>query len=261
MSPLPLLAGRSGLRGLDLGASLVLHVLLATLLVATRGCRGGDRPLFDADEVMMVQMVSLPRAKGRLPDRATRAPAPTAGAPDAVAPPTPSDMVYRNREAEPTKGAEASDRRRELLDALRRQQAVGASTSDAPLGDVDRAATDPDGVLTDDFLFGGTGSGVPADPDLARYNMELRTAVIPQWTPLPRIIQENPDAWAVLEVTLHPDGRVDEVRVARSSGIGSFDESCLRAVTRAGRLPLPPVRFPSLARDGILLMLTASDAR
>lgn len=261
MTPLPLLAGRSGLHGLDFGASLALHVLAAILLVSVRTCGGGDEPLFDADEVMMVQVVSLPKAKGRLPDRATRAPAPAAGAPDAAAPPTASDMVFRDEEAEPNQGADSTDRRRQLLESLRQQRATGSASPDAPLGDVDRAATDPDGALSDEVLFGGTGTGIPADPDLARYNMELRQAVIPQWTPLPRVIQENPEAWAVLEVTLHPDGRVDDVRVARSSGIGSFDESCLRAVSRAGLLPLPPSRFPSLASDGILLMLTASDAR
>jgi TonB family protein len=255
-----LAAGRAGLHGLDFGVSLALHALVATLLVAARGCGGGDEPLFDADEVMMVQMVSLPKARGRLPDRATRAPSPAAGAPDAVAPPAPSDMAFHDPAAEPNRGSDQADRRRDLLESLRRQQATGAS-SEAPLGDVDRAATDPDGALTDEYLFGGTGSGIPADPDLARYNMELRQAVIPQWTPLPRIIQENPGAWAVVEVTLLSDGRVDEASIARSSGIGSFDESCLRAVHRAGRLPVPPSKFPALARDGILLMLTASDAK
>ncbi|MBN1335284.1 MAG: TonB C-terminal domain-containing protein [Deltaproteobacteria bacterium] len=260
MTPLTLTRRRSGLHGLDLGASLVLHALVATALMASRGCGGGDRPLFDADEVMMVQMVSLPKARGRLPDRATRAPAPAAGVPEAITPSSPSDMAFRDDRAEPQKGVSTADRRKDLLEALRRDQASSAP-SDAPLGDVDRAATDPDGSLSDEVLFGGSGSGIPADPDLARYNMELRQAVIPHWTPLPRIIQENPTAWAVVEVRLALDGRVDDVRVARSSGIASFDESCLRAVSRAGRLPLPPSRFPNLAQDGILLMLTASDAR
>jgi len=252
---LALLAGRTGIGSLDFGASLGMHALVASLLLAVRGCEGADRPLFDADEVMTVQMVSLPKARGRLPDRATRAPAQAAGAPDAVAPPVSSDMAYHDPTAAPTRGGDRTDRRKDLLETLRRQQASGVP-SDAPLGDVDRLATDPDGALSDEFLFGGTGSGIPADPDLARYNMDLRQAVIPNWTPLPRILQENPSAWAVVEVTLHPDGRV-----ARSSGIGSFDESCLRAVQRSGRLPLPPARFSALASDGILLMLTASDAR
>ncbi len=51
---------------------------------------------------------------------------------------------------------------------------------------------------------------------------------------------------ANLEVTvrfsIHPDGRIGGVRVARASGDTSYDASVLSALTGVGQLPPPPLR-------------------
>lgn len=254
-----LLGGATGLHGRDFVLSLGVHGLLVLMLVLSRSCGDPEDPLFDPDEVMQVQMVALPKAAGRLPDRASRAPRPAEGAREA--PPKTSDMVFKTPEATPDKGQERAppDTRREDLLARMREQAHQDPT--APLGDADRMATDPDSTLSPEEAFGGSGGGLPMDPELARYVADVRKLVLPNWAPLPRIVQENPDIFTVVEIRIEDDGTIRSPRVVRPSGNASFDESCVRALQKTGRLPLPPARFEALARKGVWIHFPASDAR
>ncbi len=250
----------------DLLLSLLLHGTVVLFLLLGRGCIEDDQPLFDPDEIMQVQMVALPKARGRNPDRATRAPSPPPPAPvpeaampspEPFAEPHPSNSETRPEEPPPK--ADSRDRRADVLRQLRRSELI--KDIQAPLGDVDRSATDPNSTLSPEEAFAGLGTGAPMDPDLARYQSQIRRIVLPNWTPLPRIIQDNPDLFTIVEVTLDADGKIEKTRMARPSGNTSYDESCIRAVQKSGRLPLPPPKFQNLASRGIWIHFPASDAR
>jgi TonB family protein len=247
--------------------SLVLHAGLAGLLAISKACKPDDSSLLMPD--MDVMMVPLPKASGRLPDRASRAPRPAEGA-NTPTPPQQSDpdqMRFEDPTKEKPKGEDKpkdhSDARQDLLRNMKRQQALDA-LRDAPIGDADRMATDPDSTLTVEEVFGlGGGYGGPVDPEAARYLLELRAALLPHWNPLPRIIEQHPDAFTVLDVWITDSGRYKNADVKIGSGDDSFDRSCLTAAAKAGTLPVPPDKFRVETPKGIQIRVTfrASDAK
>ncbi len=256
---LGMLGAGSGIQAWNIGLSLVVHLALAGLLMASKTCNPDPGAFFDPDEVMEVSMVALPRSAGRLPDRATRAPPPAQGPQD------PNQMRFEDPEQqveeEQTPVRDNTDSRRDLLASLRRQQLVD-NLADAPLGEQNRSATDPDSTLSMEEAF-GSGTGTAMDPEAARYLMELRQNLLPLWNPLPRIIEDNPGIFTVVDVFLDDSGSVRKSGVYQSSGSDSFDQACVRAVVKASRLPLPPDRFRFETPKGVQIRVTfrASDAR
>jgi TonB family protein len=261
------------LRGLgwpDVVVSLVVHGALVAALLAARGCATSKAaPILARDEtVIEVSMAVLPKSTGRFPDRATRAPDPISASNPrdaALAPelPNPKQSTYESPDAEPDAGSkmtpeEAEKRRAELLGQAQRDVAV--HDLDAPLSDRDRVQTDPNGIPGMEALY-GTGSSGPVDPEIARYITAVRQIVIPNWAPLPQIIQANPKLVTGVEVQLDDSGNVRDAKVHKPSGNTSFDASCLRAIQSSGRLPLPPQRFRTPGQTVIRVYLLASDAQ
>lgn len=261
----------AGLRPRDLVISAAAHALVLVSLMVSRGCAEEEKkPLFNPDEVMQVEMVAaVPKSTGR-PDRATRAPDPVVGEVPVVEksaplepPPNPQQMKFEDEKAKPDKGEkvkpeDAAKLRNEALRQVQRENLV--RSFDGPLSDRNRTQTDPNGVEGLDFVY-GTGSGAPVDPEIARYISSVRGVVIPNWSPLPSIIQANPKLVTAIEVQLASDGTVKKAEVYKTSGNKSFDESCVRAFQRSGRLPLPPQRFRAPGLTTIRVYLLASDAR
>ena len=255
------------LQAWTIAVSLLLHGCAAGALAFTRACAPEQKILFDPKDVMEVTMAALPKSAGRQPDRASRAPRPAEGQQQAPAPPQqPTDqMSFKDPTKEKTKGEEPpkdhTDRRDALMDSLRRQQLV-QSLAEAPLGDVDRAATDPDSTLSMEEAFGLRGGVGPVDPEAARYLVLLRQNLLPHWNPLPRIIEEHPDSFTVVDIWLDEDGKITDSAVKTGSNIDAFDRSCLLAVAKAAKLPLPPDRFRVETRKGVQIRVTfrASDA-
>ncbi|MFH1463052.1 MAG: cell envelope integrity protein TolA [Pseudomonadota bacterium] len=251
-----------------IAVSLLLHGCVAGTLAITRGCAPEPSVLFDPSEVMEVTMAALPKSAGRQPDRASRAPSPAEGQQQAAAPPQqPTDqMSFKDPTKEKAKGEERpkdrSKERDDLLASMRRADLV-RQLADAPLGDVDRMATDPDSTLTMEEAFGLGGGVGPVDPEAARYLVQLRQNLLPHWNPLPRIIEEHPSIFTVVDIWLDDDGEIADSGVKAGSGIDAFDSSCLLAIAKAARLPLPPDRFRVETRKGIQIRVTfrASDAQ
>lgn len=247
--------------------SVVLHAGMAGALALARGCAPESEALFDPNDVMEVSMAVLPKSAGRQADRASRAPRPAEGDARAAAPPEPStdQMTYQDPTRERTQGEKPKDRskeRDELLRSLQRDQ-LARSMADAPIGDADRLATDPDSTLSMEEAFGFGGGVGPQDPEAVRYLLELRQLLLPNWNPLPRIVEENPSLFTVVDVWLDGDGRIQETGVAQGSKNDSFDRACTLALAKVARLPLPPERFRYQTRKGIQIRVTfrASDAR
>ncbi len=256
-------ASESILNPSDLVGSVGIHLLIVAAVFAF-GSGDESGPMFDPDDVMEVKMIELPKSPTRMPQRATKAPPPPPpGKTQAKAPPPPptaSDMKLETPEAEPLQGDETqdpqTDARQDLLRRLQRQRAL--QNLEAPDGREDRAQSDPDGTLAPEDVFAGSASGVAMDPELARYTAQLRKLILPHWAPLPRLIQENPDLSAVVEVPVKTGTLRGRGRVVESSGNDSFDQSCARAIDKAGQLPPPPERFQRLT--GVWIRFRASDA-
>lgn len=247
----------------EIAASLGLHVALGALIFLGQCVRPDPAPLIDPSKVMQVQAVALPRSTSSMPDRPSRTPDPPKGAdtPDAAPPPPPtaSDMVVQQDDAPTPKGADRpqdrTDARQALLNQARREALI--KDPNAPLGDVDRTRTDPNGVDPQDAIFGaGTGT---MDPELARYISACRTAILPNWTPLPATIQAHPEYQVQLLVPVSSDGKLGEAQLVKGSGDASFDRSALLAVVKTARLPNPPARFRDSAAQGVLITLAARD--
>ena len=88
--------------------------------------------------------------------------------------------------------------------------------------------------------FGG-GSGPPSDPGLAFYAQRVTSLIGEVWHQ-PYV---NATTGTVLETVVYfaisRDGRTSDIAVERTSGIPNMDQSAMRAVMEAGRLPpLPP---------------------
>lgn len=251
-----LLRAGTGLRPVDLGVSVGMHVFLLVLLVSTKACVHEPKPLFDPDEVMEVKMVALPKASGRNPDRATRAPDPVQGAPDAMETPAPPDaMKLQDPQAEKSKGDKVPDQtanRDKLLDSLKREALVRSMNANAPIGDVNRNASDPDSMISEEDIYGEGGPGIPVDPEIARWVSQVKRAVTANWVTLPSYRADTPNLVTRVKITLDEQGRVVEARVHKSSGNTAYDDSCVRAIQKTASLPLPPkklgyslpVRFP-----------------
>lgn len=246
----------------EVGASLLLHALVAGAIFVGQYLSPEPKPLIDPSKVMQVQAVALPRSTSNMPDRPSRTPDPPKGAETADTPPPPptaSDMVIEQDDAPKPKGADTAqdrtDARQALLNAARREALV--KDPNAPLGDVDRTRTDPNGVDPKDAIFGvGTGS---MDPELARYISACRTAILPNWTPLPATLQAHPEYSVQLLVPVGADGKLGQAELVQGSGDASFDRSALLAVMKTARLPVPPARFRDSAGQGVLITLAARD--
>lgn len=243
----------------ELALALLGHACIGGGIVAGEWLTKPSQPLIDLDKVTMV-VVAPPKSTRSLPDKASRRPDPPKGRPDSPAPPTPtpaSDMALHSPEAPERSGApDRSDARQELLNQARREQLLRDQS--AAIGPEDRMATDPDGVDPEDALIGPAGVG-PSDPELARFVVACRNAILPHWTPLPSTVQANPDLSVSVLVTVAADGSLGAPELVRRSGDASFDRSAILAVTKTGRLPAPPEKFRAAAAAGVLVTLAAQD--
>lgn len=248
----------------EIGASVGLHLALVGLALLGQRCTPEPpAPLIDPSKVIQVQAVALPKQTSALPDRPSRTPDPPKGAtrePDAPPPPPrQSEMTLKKEDAPKPKGEDKpkdrTSEREALLNAARREALV--KDPNAPLGEVDRPRTDPNGVDPKDAIF-GAGSGT-IDPELARYIASCRQAILPNWTPLPATIAARPDLKVEVLVTVSADGRMGDSQIYKTSGDAGFDRSAVLALAKTGRLPAPPSRFRESASKGVLITLAARD--
>ena len=102
-------------------------------------------------------------------------------------------------------------------------------------------------------------SATPTDPILSAYIVEARNRILPNWAPLPTLIQEHPEYEVVVRVEVQADGRLMNPTVIKKSGDASFDKAAIRAIYKTGSLPPPPEKWRASAAQGILITLAAAD--
>jgi len=246
--------------GVWLVPSVIGHLLVVgalALFSALPSCQE-QRPLLD--DAIEVSLVSLPRSDRRMAQMEVRAPTPPAPVVPDAAPPPPdaapgrteptvapapeppvqSDLKIKDPSAaapqgEPDRDAREADRR----EALRR---LTLQSLDAPVGDTPSQASDPDGTSDDAITL--SGSGPPADPELARFRQRVEDLFYGKFVPIPTIAQQNPGITAVIKVRFNVEtGKVLSWEWVRRSGNASWDGAAERAVEAVTAVPAPPERF------------------
>ena len=101
----------------------------------------------------------------------------------------------------------------------------------------------------------------PSDPILAKYIVDIQNTIVPFFTPLPQTIAEHPEYEVIIEVKVQADGSYKDIKVIKSSGDKAFDKAGSMAIYKAQKLPAPPEKWKALAGQGIVIHLTAADAK
>ncbi len=83
---------------------------------------------------------------------------------------------------------------------------------------------------------GGMGGGVVRPPEFFVYEKIVRTRIKEAW----RWYDTASTLITVIAFDIEPDGVIKNVRLVKTSGDSSYDESVLRAATKASPLPPPP---------------------
>lgn len=254
--------------GVWLVPSVIGHLLVAGVLLlfsALPSCQERT-PLID--DAIEVSLVSLPRSDSRMTQMEVRAPTPPAPVvPDAPPPPpeaapgrpepvverapepvVQSDLTIRDPKAATAQGEpDTQAREAERREALRR---LAMQSLDAPVGETPSQASDPDGTSDDAITL--SGSGPPADPELARYRQRIEDLFYGKFVPIPTIAQQNPGITAVIKVRFDVGtGRVTSWEWVRRSGNASWDGAAERAVEAVSAVPTPPERFQAYFARGL----------
>ena len=103
----------------------------------------------------------------------------------------------------------------------------GLGGSDTGSGPIGAGGTGPGG--------GGRLVGV----EFLAYRQQVINAIKGRWTRTTL----SPGLVAVVRFQIHPDGRVSDVRLERTSGNAAYDLSAMRAVQQASPLSPPPARY------------------
>ncbi len=82
----------------------------------------------------------------------------------------------------------------------------------------------------------GMGGGLVRPPEFFVYEKIVRGRIKDAW----RWYNGNATLITVIAFHIEPDGMIKNVRLVKSSGDDSFDESVLRAASKASPLPAPP---------------------
>ncbi len=222
----------------------------ATVTLLLTFC-GPRKPIIDPQDSIEVAMVSLPKSKSNMPDRATRAPE-VAGTPTPTPAPAPdvkhtSDLAIKTEKAKVQKGQDTKrleEQQKKLLEDLEREAAM-----DAAMGQLNQSATDPDSEVEDGAASGAIGT--PTDPEYARYITQVQVLFDDQFNPLQSIKNANPDIKTVIHVSVEPGtGRIVRYDVTKPSGNESWDAAARRAVEAITTIPLPPEKYRHLMEQG-----------
>ena len=234
------------------GVAFVLHIFVGlSFMCANSIWSWSQRPLINPDNVMEVSMVVLPKSTSKMVQWNTKrlvSHGQKQANQKAPTPPRTSDLVHQTPDAQTNQGSpDRSDEMKRLVDMATVLSDLG------PEADQDSTQSDPDSTSNEHVNLGSTG--VPADPELARYIQKIRVLYHKNFNPLPTIVAANPKIECMVHVQFEMNtGRVTTVKMQRSSGNASYDGSAIRAVESVSTVPLPPDRFQAYFTDGYLMV-------
>ena len=233
-------------------------ILAFTLVVsAVVGQCSTPEPIIQ--DALEVSVVSLPKSKTNVPDKATRAAVQQGTAPPEPAPkppPVESDLAFQQPKPVPKPGPTDADRRRrdEEMRKLERQQLMEDLM--AADGAVDRDATDPNSTRDVAINVNGRGNS-KADPEYVAWVGKVQRLMMQNFHPLTAIIAKNPNLKTRVLLTVDPStGRITQRTVQTPSGVPAFDAAATRAVDDVGTIPLPPEAWLPLLASGLAIDFT-----
>lgn len=86
---------------------------------------------------------------------------------------------------------------------------------------------------------GGTGGGIVEDVEFIAYRNEISERIKTSWTWAGR----RGDLRVLVHMSIQDSGEISGLKITRSSGDASFDDSVIRALRKANPLPPPPEKF------------------
>lgn len=218
-----------------------IHLAGFALVVVMQMIRP-EQQTFKEPEAITVEMIGSSAKKGPVIQSAMRTPDPVRGsdaAPAPETPPNPNQLTINSPDAPPVKGDADAKAREEALNALRRSNAL--KDLDAPIGDVDREATSPDGG----DVVGASSSGI-RDPEDAAWVKAAEAALNKNFHPLPAYCKANPNLKAIGKARVLRNGEISgDPKIKTSSGNASIDDACLRAFIATATLPPTPAKYAS----------------
>ena len=236
--------------------SFVVHVgaIGFMLLLSFVGGRcSSSEPIIK--ESLEVSVVSLPRSKTNVPDKATRAAVrkgSDAPEPAPEPPPVESDLAFQQDQPKPQPGpTDADRRRREEMARMERQRLMDdLMAADGP---VDRDATDPNSDSDIGINVNGRGSS-KADPEYVAWVAKVQRLMMANFHPLSAITSKNPNLKTRVLLSVDPStGRILSRKVQTPSGVPAFDAAATRAVDQVGAVPLPPAAWLPLLESGLAI--------
>lgn len=237
--------------------SVALHGAVLVLTAAATVMAGWWAPRYEPPESIEVAMVALPKSRSNVPDRASRVKR-ASGDQRTAEPPAvrESDLSIHRDRPDPKPGNTKDAAQQELLDQQKREDLLKDLLSDAPEGDRDQMATDPDGV--EDLDLAVLGAGARGDPEVMRWQAEVQKLLMSRFKPIDAITQGRTDLVCIVNIFFDPvTGEITDHEITKSSGLGLYDNAAERVVIELSKLPLPPEKYRKLfARDGVGIRFT-----
>jgi TonB family protein len=223
--------------GLSVGVSLLVHVGLVALLLASALFH--PPPLVVDSQTIHVKLarIGTPRDKKLLP-RLPTAPAPQPAAPIPLATtkvvPVASTHPIPKTSAKPA--PKPQDRLRNALEKIQKQ--------------VDEQAGQPDGFEN------GTDDATEGELYWARVVDRIK-----RFYTVPNTIPQSERAKLVadVQITIGSDGEILEIKVQSTSGNTTFDRAIESAVQRCRALPAPPAHLAKQAKEGVVLEFRSAE--
>ena len=245
---------------LHFAVSFVAHVgaIVFMLLLSFVGGRcSSTEPIIQ--DSLEVSVVSLPRSKTNVPDKATRAAVrqgTDAQQPAPEPPPVESDLAFQQDQPKPVPGPTDADRRRREAELARMERERLMEDLMAADGPVDRDATDPNSDSDVGINVNGRGTS-KADPEYVAWVGKVQKLMMANFHPLSAITSKNPGLKARVLLVVDPtSGQITRRTVQTSSGIPAFDAAATRAVDQVGTIPLPPDAWLPLLASGLAIDFT-----
>jgi colicin import membrane protein len=146
------------------------------------------------------------------------------------------------RKAEEKAQAEAREKKRQAqarIDRNKRLNAIANKMKSKEFYEGESANVGGDGFGAAKLGGKGMGGGTLASAEKVAYANALQQHVKSGW----RWLTGKDRLQALVMVRILPDGTINDVKIAQSSGNSNFDDSVVRAVRKANPVPAPPAKF------------------
>jgi colicin import membrane protein len=149
-----------------------------------------------------------------------------------------AELEEKQKQQQLLQQQQQQQRQQQLLQQQQLQRQKGATATSTLPGKEPGAAGFTAGAT-------GTGGGIVKGPEYVRYYNEMRARIKSSWTWPGR----RTDVRVTVSFSVQDNGEINGLRIIRSSGDRSYDESVIRAVRKATPFPPLPVNIKEELRN------------